>query len=237
MIFKGIGVIVCGQAASFSGDMKLGHYMKVPPRIMFTAQTIAVFISCFIVEGVQSAMLANIPDICTPGQKSGYTCVSTNTFATASLVWGGIGPRRLFSPGAMYAYPFLNLHSSSVTFPHRYHKLLLFLPFGALAPIPFYFLSPTQFGDTSTCQSYSLGLQRYRPPQDQLRLLGYHRIHLQLLLAPKTLPLVDIVQLHPLRRTGLGSDSEHDSHLLCVAAPQRWDQFELVGEYSWTEYG
>jgi hypothetical protein len=38
MIFKGIGVIVCGQAASFSGDMKLGHYMKVPPRIMFTAQ-------------------------------------------------------------------------------------------------------------------------------------------------------------------------------------------------------
>jgi OPT family oligopeptide transporter len=141
MIFKGIGVMVCGQAAAFSGDMKLGHYMKVPPRIMFTAQTLAVFISCFIVEGVQSAMLANIPDICTPSQKDGYTCNTTNTFATASLIWGGIGPRRLFSPGAMYVYPSLNFHSSSITFLYRYHKLLLFLPLGALAPIPFYFLS------------------------------------------------------------------------------------------------
>jgi hypothetical protein len=106
MIFKCIGVQVCGQAASFSGDMKLGHYMKVPPRVMFAAQTIAVIINCFVIERVQTVMLANIPDICTPYQKDGYTCASTNTFATASLVWGGIGPHRLFSPGATYAYPF-----------------------------------------------------------------------------------------------------------------------------------
>jgi len=101
MIFKAISVVCCDQAVAFSGDMKLGHYMKVPPRIMFTAQTVAVFISCFVVEGVQEAMFANIEDICTPDQKNGFICPGTNTFATASLFWGGVGPRRLFSPGAM----------------------------------------------------------------------------------------------------------------------------------------
>lgn len=100
MLFKAIAFIGTNQAVTFAADLKLGHYMKVPPRMMFTVQLVAAFISCFVVTGVQTWMLHNIEDICTPQQKDGFRCFSSNTFATASLIWGGIGPARLFSPGA-----------------------------------------------------------------------------------------------------------------------------------------
>lgn len=100
MIFKVIGYIGTAQAVTFAGDLKLGHYMKIPPRMMFTVQLVAAFVSCFVVIFVQDWMLNNIEDICTPQQKDGFRCPSSNTFATASLIWGGIGPQRLFSPGA-----------------------------------------------------------------------------------------------------------------------------------------
>jgi len=123
MIVKGIGVNTTVQAVLFSGNLKIGHYMKVPPRIMFTAQVIAAIVGCFVVTIVQDLMFANIEDMCTPKQKQGFTCPGTNTFANASLIWGAIGPRRLFSPGALYS------------------PLLWFFMIGALSPIPFYFLA------------------------------------------------------------------------------------------------
>ena len=100
MLFKTIGLITCSQATIFAGDLKLGHYMKVPPRMMFSVQVVAAFISCIWVTLIQDWMLDNIVDICTPGQKQGFRCPGSTTFATASIVWGAVGPRRLFSPGA-----------------------------------------------------------------------------------------------------------------------------------------
>lgn len=123
VLFKTYAFIGTSQAISFSGDLKLGYYMKIPPRIMFSVQVVASVVSCFVVTGVQDWMLANIEDICTPDQKNGFICPSTNVFATATLVWGGIGPRRLFGPGALYS------------------PLLWFFLIGALLPIPFYLLA------------------------------------------------------------------------------------------------
>jgi OPT family oligopeptide transporter len=101
MIFKTYGNIVTKQATQFAGDLKLGHYMKVPPRVMFVAQTIATIVSCFVVVGVQRWALDNIPDICVHGQKDGFTCPSSTTFAQASLLYGGVGPGRLFGTSSM----------------------------------------------------------------------------------------------------------------------------------------
>ncbi|TFK76761.1 OPT oligopeptide transporter [Pluteus cervinus] len=123
VLFKAIAYIGTNQAVAFSGDLKLGHYMKVPPRIMFSIQVVAAVVSCFVTTLVQEWMFANVPDICTPQQKDGFVCPSSNTFATASLIWGGIGPSRLFSPGRIYS------------------PLLWFFAVGALLPIPFYFLA------------------------------------------------------------------------------------------------
>jgi OPT family oligopeptide transporter len=99
-IFKTIGFMTCDQAINFSYDLKLGHYMKVPPRIMFTIQIVATIISCIWVTFIQDWMLNNIEDICTPRQRQGFICPGSTTFATASVVFGAASPH-LFSPGAL----------------------------------------------------------------------------------------------------------------------------------------
>jgi OPT family oligopeptide transporter len=101
MIFKCVAFVGTNQAVAFSADLKLGHYMKIPPRIMFMAQVVAVIVSCFVVTLVQDWMFANITNFCMRGQPDGYSCPSTGTFASASMIWGGVGPARLFSPGKM----------------------------------------------------------------------------------------------------------------------------------------
>lgn len=99
VIFKTFGCTIY-QASIFAGDLKFGHYMKVPPRIMFTIQIIATIIGCIWVTVIQYWMLNNIEDICTPQQKQGFICPSSTVFSTASVIFGAVGPRRLFSPGA-----------------------------------------------------------------------------------------------------------------------------------------
>ncbi|KAK7055277.1 OPT oligopeptide transporter [Favolaschia claudopus] len=123
IIFKAIAYTGTAQAVSFAGDLKLGHYMKVPPRMMFMVQLVAAVITCFVVTGVQSFMFANIAGICTSDAPDNFVCPSTNAFATAAITWGGIGPQRMFNSGAMY------------------NPLLYGFLVGALAPIPFYYLA------------------------------------------------------------------------------------------------
>jgi hypothetical protein len=74
--------------------------MKIPPRVMFSVQLAAATVSCFVVLLVQNWVLNNVVDVCMPHQKDGFICASSNTFATSSLIWGGVGPTRIFSPGA-----------------------------------------------------------------------------------------------------------------------------------------
>lgn len=123
VVYKTIAYIGTSQAVAFAGDLKLGHYMKIPPRIMFSVQIVATVIGCVVVTFVQDWMLANVQDICTPQQANGFVCPSSTTFAQGILIWGGIGPQRIFSPGAPYS------------------PLLWFFLIGAILPIPFYFLA------------------------------------------------------------------------------------------------
>lgn len=123
MIFKTFSFISMSQALSFLSDLKLGHYMKIPPRVMFMAQTIATIICVVVVVFVQTWMFSNIPDLCSPEQPHRFTCPGTSVFATSAMVWGGIGPSRLFSKGSLY-YP-----------------LVYFFLIGAILPIPFYYLA------------------------------------------------------------------------------------------------
>jgi OPT family small oligopeptide transporter len=123
MIFKALLYVTVMQAVSFSGQLKLGHYMKIPPRTMFAVQCVAVFVLCVVATGTQQWMFANVIDYCSADQPNGFICPDTFTFATSSLIWGGIGPQRTFGPGAMYS------------------SILWFFLIGAVTPIPLYFLS------------------------------------------------------------------------------------------------
>jgi hypothetical protein len=90
------------QALQFTSDMKLGHYMKVPPRSMFWCQIIATVVAGTTQLGIQQWMFAHIEDICDPHQKDRFICADTEVFFVASVVWGVIGPIRQFSPGQIY---------------------------------------------------------------------------------------------------------------------------------------
>jgi len=83
------------QALAFTADLKLGHYMKIPPRIMFMAQLVSTLLGGTINLATATWLIETRPHICT---KQGYpfTCRSTNTFYSASIIWGAIGPARVF---------------------------------------------------------------------------------------------------------------------------------------------
>ncbi|PFH48073.1 hypothetical protein AMATHDRAFT_6159 [Amanita thiersii Skay4041] len=100
--FKTYGYITMSQAMQFTADFKLGHYMKIPPRPMFWCQIVATVIAGTVQLGVQSWMFENIPDICDRNQKDNFTCSSTEVFGTASIIWGVVGPKLLFSKGNAY---------------------------------------------------------------------------------------------------------------------------------------
>ena len=101
MVFKIMGGYTTSEAMTYSGDQKFGHYMKIPPRLLFSAQVIATIVAVFSGIVANQWAMDNIPDICSPHQKNFFTCPNINVFNTASIIWGGIGPRRLFSPGAL----------------------------------------------------------------------------------------------------------------------------------------
>ncbi|KAG0321308.1 hypothetical protein BGZ99_003987, partial [Dissophora globulifera] len=64
--FKTYGYIVNVQALNFVSDLKLGHYMKIPPRAMFMAQLVSAVISCIINLGTATWLINTRPDVCTP---------------------------------------------------------------------------------------------------------------------------------------------------------------------------
>lgn len=101
MLFKTFGFNTLDQSLSLTSDQKMGHYMKVPPRVMFLAQTISSIVAAFVCVGVQQWMFANISDFCQPTQVDHFTCPGVSTFTSSSIIWGGIGPQRVFSPGAL----------------------------------------------------------------------------------------------------------------------------------------
>ncbi|KAJ7350670.1 OPT oligopeptide transporter protein-domain-containing protein [Mycena albidolilacea] len=121
MLFKSYSVQTLTEATSFIQDLKLGHYVKVPPRASFLVQLVGTLVAAFLQVGVKTWIFSNVEDICSPTQKSQLTCPHNQVFFTASIVWGLIGPSRQFGRGTLYH-------------PHTYALIV-----GALLPLPFWF--------------------------------------------------------------------------------------------------
>ncbi|XP_059442305.1 oligopeptide transporter 7 [Corylus avellana] len=101
MCFKVYGYISMTQAITFLQDFKLGHYMKIPPRTMFMAQVVGTFIAGIVYLGTAWWLMETIPDIC-EDSSSVWTCPSDTVFYDASVIWGLIGPRRIFGDLGTY---------------------------------------------------------------------------------------------------------------------------------------
>jgi OPT family small oligopeptide transporter len=81
MIFKTFSSATCSHSLQFAADLKLGQYMKIPPRTTFTAQIVATIIASFVTIGVNAWQMAHIPDVCSPHQPSRFTCPGTHRCA------------------------------------------------------------------------------------------------------------------------------------------------------------
>ncbi|CAH1454185.1 unnamed protein product [Lactuca virosa] len=102
--FKTYGYMSMTQAISFLSDFKLGHYMKIPPRSMFLVQFLGTIIAGTVNLSVAWYLLNNIEDMCHPDPKSNspWTCPYDHVFFDASVIWGLVGPRRIFGPLGNY---------------------------------------------------------------------------------------------------------------------------------------
>ncbi|KAJ4415989.1 hypothetical protein N0V82_007015 [Gnomoniopsis sp. IMI 355080] len=104
MIFKVYSTIVLGQAQTYAGDMKMAHYLKIPPRITFWCQVVATIWATFVQIAVMNWTLGNIDGACDLEQPAKFTCPNGRTFFSSSIVWGVIGPERMFGAGSIYQY-------------------------------------------------------------------------------------------------------------------------------------
>ncbi|KXJ92416.1 OPT oligopeptide transporter protein-domain-containing protein [Microdochium bolleyi] len=118
MVFVTYGYISSAQGIKFAADLKLGHYMKIPPRILFLVQMVATIVSSFTQISVLNWMFANVPGICTPSAINGFTCPIARVHFNGSILWGVVGPAEFFGRHATY------------------HPLVWCFLIGAIAPIP-----------------------------------------------------------------------------------------------------
>ncbi|KAI4296464.1 hypothetical protein L6164_036420 [Bauhinia variegata] len=102
--FKTYGYISMAQAVSFLSDFKLGHYMKIPPRSMFLVQFIGTVLAGTINIGVGWWLLTSVKNIChdDPNSGSPWTCPGDRVFFDASVIWGLVGPQRIFGKEGYY---------------------------------------------------------------------------------------------------------------------------------------
>lgn len=63
---------------------------------MFAAQFFAVTWLSLVQIATYNFLRGNIEGICTTGQAEGLTCPSAKTFYNASVIWGLVGPKRMF---------------------------------------------------------------------------------------------------------------------------------------------
>lgn len=87
MLFKTYAIQTLAEAEEFVQDLKLGHYIKVPPRATFVVQLAATAIAATVQIGVKTWLFASVKDICQPHQKSDLTCPHNEVFFTASAIW------------------------------------------------------------------------------------------------------------------------------------------------------
>ncbi|KAF9179514.1 hypothetical protein BGZ51_006863 [Haplosporangium sp. Z 767] len=147
MIFKTYGFITVQQAVLFAQDLKLGHYMKVPPRDMFIFQMVGTLAAALVSMGTTSYLMGNIEGICT---EAGYpfTCPSASLFGASSVVWGVVGPLKFLAPSSLY-YP-----------------IVWFFFIGFVCPVPFFLLSrkyPNSWFKDVNMAAFMLGGGPYPP--------------------------------------------------------------------------
>ncbi|KAI8576592.1 hypothetical protein K450DRAFT_256344 [Umbelopsis ramanniana AG] len=123
--FKCYGYMAMAQCLGLVSDLKLGLYMKIPPKCMFAAQfygTILGGIVNYVVLKIILAAKRPVLQGIIPDPTGQWTGRSSSIFYASSIIWGAVGPARLFGPDSQ--------------FPGMNWAFLV----GIVLPLPFWFL-------------------------------------------------------------------------------------------------
>ncbi|KAJ7861039.1 OPT-domain-containing protein [Mycena leptocephala] len=109
--FKSYGYVTTAHTLNFAQDLKLAHYMHIPPRITFWAQIYATTVSSFVCIAILNFQMTKIPEL--PWNQH---------VLHGQCTLGNPGSKRMFGAGGIY------------------NGLLYCFLIGAVLPIPVYFL-------------------------------------------------------------------------------------------------
>lgn len=121
MIVKCYATNFLSQTENYVTNQKQGLYARVPPRGLFRVQMLSVFVCSIAAVALLNWQLDGaIHDYCDLHQHQKFTCANSRTFFSASVLWGTIGPKRVFN--------------------HLYPAMKYCFLIGVFLPIPFYLI-------------------------------------------------------------------------------------------------
>ncbi|KAK0582678.1 hypothetical protein LWI29_028439 [Acer saccharum] len=126
LVFKALTISTQSHALSFFSEFKLAHYMKIAPRSMFVAQVTGTTISSIVSVAASWWLLSAVENICVLEKLpkgSPWTCPGMTVTYDNSVIWGVVGPMRIYYPDGVYS------------------KLLYFFLIGGIAPLLIWALS------------------------------------------------------------------------------------------------
>lgn len=97
---KTLGTNIDVQAENYFTNQKQAHYWRIAPRALFRVQMVSVIVNSLLSVGVIEVVLDSVSGFCEPHQPQKFTCPGSNTFYSSSVIWGVIGPKRVF--GGLY---------------------------------------------------------------------------------------------------------------------------------------
>jgi hypothetical protein len=203
---------------------------------MFTCQIVASIVAVFSSIATQSWALSHIPDICSPHQKARFTCPNLNVFNTSSILWGGIGPKRIFSQGTV-SILLQSTDDDRLTKPVQLLSPRVVLHYRRFLPIPFYFLArryPRSAWRYVHIPVALVGVDAV-PPVDwpQLHGMVHGRIHLPVVHETLPLPVVDAIQLSSFDRARLWRPLRPRRHLFTLQLPKGGINLNWWGNTVW----
>ncbi|KAG0029822.1 hypothetical protein BGZ82_007715 [Podila clonocystis] len=107
LVFKCYGEMAMYQCNLLLQDLKLGHYMKIPPRNLVAAQLWGSLVGAMFNWTTQLVIIDSQREILngTKTDKNGFwTGARVQTFWGSGLIYGALGPARMFAADGKYGW-------------------------------------------------------------------------------------------------------------------------------------
>ncbi|KAI8608312.1 OPT oligopeptide transporter protein-domain-containing protein [Chytriomyces sp. MP71] len=106
MYFTLFGSTSTSQATGMLADLKIGQYMKIPPRFLFLGQMYGTFIGAVVGYFLTVSIVTKNADLLvTIHGSTQWNGATVQNFNSQAITWGGLA-KQLYAPGAPYQWVF-----------------------------------------------------------------------------------------------------------------------------------